>query len=105
MTSLPDALTCDVCEAEPAVGVAAVPGVPMSMAYGRKCLDANAHPRFILVANTAQIGGLEHAAEWWKKMVEDTIVHLNLDRDEFDKDVAEAIKEFDEFMAEQGDPK
>jgi hypothetical protein len=29
---------CDVCEAEPAVGVAAIPGVPMSICWGATCL-------------------------------------------------------------------
>jgi len=87
---------CSVCGNEPAVGVCAVPGVPCSMSYGKACLEANAHPWGILVANTAMLGGMEHAAGWWKEMVESTCKHLGKTREEFDKDVAEDIKSMNE---------
>lgn len=82
---------CDVCEAEPTVGVASVPGVPISVAYCRKCLEANAHPWWVLVANTACMGGLQNADRWWVEMVEDTCRHLGQTRDLFEADVATAI--------------
>jgi hypothetical protein len=69
-------MRCEVCRDEPAAGVAAAPGVPISVAYGRGCLDANAHPWWVIVGNTAAIGGLDHAAPWWVQMVDDTIRHL-----------------------------
>jgi hypothetical protein len=53
-----------------------VPGVPYSAAYGKRCLAANAHPWFIVVANTAAVDGLDGAADWWVAMVEDTSAHL-----------------------------
>jgi hypothetical protein len=71
--------------------VASVPGVPYSAAYCGTCLEANAHPYFIVVANTAYIGGLEHAAPWWQDLVRDTLVHLNKTPDEFSADVAKSI--------------
>lgn len=80
-------LICDVCHNEPAVGVAAVPGVPVSMAYGGHCLAANAHPYGILVINTAMCGGYDHTSEWWRQMVDDTLHHLGKDREQFDLDV------------------
>jgi len=83
-------LICDVCGKNEAVGVAAVPMVPISMAYCRACLDANAHPWEILVANTACIGGLDSANESWKEMVMDTCKHLGRTLEEFNTAVAES---------------
>lgn len=101
-TDLPE-LTCEVCHHESAVGVAAVPGVPISVAYGRECLNANAHPYTIVVANTAMVGGYEHAADWWQQMVDDTLAHLGYERDRFDNDVqvAAAAQEASERAAEE----
>ncbi|SKU89100.1 Uncharacterised protein [Mycobacteroides abscessus subsp. massiliense] len=92
--ALPE-LICDVCGKEPALGVCSVPGVPISMAYGDACLKANAHPWFILVGETATMGGLDGVAEWWIRMVEDTIAHLGGEytRDRFDREVVEAHAE------------
>ena len=90
-------LTCDVCGKEEAVGVACVPFVPMSVAYGRECLQANAHPWDVLVANTACLNGLENACKDWKTMVEDTCKHLGKTMEEFNHDVEESIKTLDEY--------
>ena len=91
-------LVCEICKDEPAVGVVCVPSVPYSAAYGQKCLDANAHPWFILVANTACIGGLDKAAEFWKEMVECTCKHLGKTIEEFNLAVAESVKTLDGYM-------
>lgn len=102
------ALICEVCGDEPAVSVASVPGVPISVAYGRKCLDANAHPYGIVVANTADVDGYDNSAEWWKQIVDDTLVHLGKTREQFDADVAGVIAEEAEYFkileAQQGPP-
>ena len=90
---------CYVCNDEPEVGVACVPGVPVSVAYGQKCLEANAHPWFVLVTNTAIGGGYDNMAPWWKKMVDDTITHLGKTREQFDVDVAETVKSMDAYDA------
>lgn len=91
-------LICSVCEDEPAIGVCCVPGVPISMAYGRKCLDANAHPWSILVANTACVSGYDYAADWWKNMVLCTCKHLGKTLDEFKADVEKNILETKEEL-------
>lgn len=88
--TLPE-LGCDVCNDEPGVGVAAIPGIPVSVAYGRRCLDANAHPWWAVVANTAAIGGLGEAAPWWVQMVEDTMRHLGKTREDLDREVGEVL--------------
>lgn len=91
----PPELTCDVCSAEPAVGVACVPFVPMSVAYGRRCLDANAHPWDVLVANQACLGTTSLDADAvhpaWRSMVLDTLKHLGKTKEQFDADVVESI--------------
>lgn len=86
-------LRCDVCGKEPAAGVAAVPGVPVSMAYGSNCLAANAHPYWVLVAYTAECGGLRNTVAEWRGMVDDTLVHLEIDPEKFEADVDQAIED------------
>ena len=92
-------LTCDVC-GKPAIGVACIPGVPMSVAYCRECLEANAHPWWALVANTICINGLENADDGWKGMVYDTCKRLHKTLEEFNKEVARGIKEMELELAE-----
>lgn len=82
---------CNVCEESEAVGVAAMPGVPISFAYCRECLAANAHPYSIVVANTAMIGGTGMSAEWWQELVMHTLAHLKISPEQFKKDVDEEI--------------
>lgn len=84
---------CEVCYAEPAASAVCVPGVPVSMAYGRECLKVNAHPYGILVANTACCGGCEHTASWWHGMVTDTLDHLGIPHEVFYRDVADCMKQ------------
>lgn len=91
------AQTCDVCSQPGVVGVAAIPGFPMSAAYCRACLEAGAHPLWALTVNTALLGGMEHAAPWWVDMVERTLAHLDYPRESFDTDVADvrAVNDMD----------
>jgi hypothetical protein len=53
-------LKCEVCRNEPAVGVFCVPGIPVSAAYGKTCLERGADPYGYLRANVACCGGVEH---------------------------------------------
>ena len=86
-----DMPTCEVCNKNQAIGVCCVPAVPISCAYCRECLQANAHPWWVLIANTVCIGGLEFANDEWKKMVKDTCKHLGKTMEEFNREVAEEI--------------
>lgn len=94
-------LFCEVCGDETAVGVAAVPGVPMSVPYGRACLNANAHPLGILIVNTACCGGLENTNEEWQWMVECTLRHLNKSKAWFVAQVDQAMREETENPEEE----
>lgn len=91
-------MACDVCQQHEPVGVAAVPGVPMSVAYCEGCLRANAHPYSIVVINTALVGGYDEAADWWRQMVDDTLRHLGKTREQFDLDVNHELQEMAEDM-------
>lgn len=66
--------TCDVCGAEPAVGVGAVPGAPMSLAYGRECLRRHTQPLWLVEFHTEDapegVNPAEHLA-WW--FLEETV--------------------------------
>lgn len=75
------------------VGVASIPGMPISVAYGRNCLAANAHPWWALVGNAAMIGGLDQAADWFRAMVEATCRHLGKTLADFNREVAQQIAE------------
>lgn len=90
-------MACDVCGEHEEVGVASVPGVPMSVAYCTECLRANAHPYGIMVINTALIDGYDNASEWWQQMVDDTLAHLGKTREQFDRDVEIEMKAMAEW--------
>jgi hypothetical protein len=90
---------CEVCGLRPSVGVACVPGVPYSAAYCRECLAVNAHPWGILIANTACLDGLEHAASWWVEMVDDTCKHLGRTRETFELEVKAAIADMERDLS------
>lgn len=97
---------CDVCKKNRSVGVCCVPGVPISMSYCKECLEANAHPYDIIVANTACVGGYNESADWWKEMVDCTLKHLGKTREEFDRNVAEdiaAMEAYDRSSGSMGD--
>lgn len=81
---------CETCGEQGIVGVAAMPGVPASFAYCRACLDANAHPYAMVVANTAMIYP-DQAAEWWVAVIAGTLGRLGIAETEFGADVAAAI--------------
>ena len=56
-------LRCEVCHKETAFGVACVPCVPYSAAYGGNCLKENAHPYHILRAEVIICGGVEETGD------------------------------------------
>lgn len=82
---------CETCQANNAVAVRSVPGIPYSAAYCDACLRAGAHPWWLIVGNTADLGGLDGAASWWCGVVTDTILHLGKTIDQFNADVAQVI--------------
>ncbi len=96
MAQQPD-LICNVCKTNRAIGVAAVPGVPISVAYCRECLKANSHPMYVLIANTVCAGGLENTIEEWKQMVLDSLRYQGKTLEWFNEQVEEGIKSMDEY--------
>lgn len=86
---------CETCNERESIGVAAMPGVPMSFAYCLACLKANAHPYWAVVANTACVGSLDACGEWWRDLVAATLKHLGKSREEFDRDVAAQLADMD----------
>jgi len=83
----PEELICEVCNKNKAIGVASVPGVPLSVAYCKECLMANSHPMYVLIANTALCGKLENCNEWWRKIVMDSIKHQDKTLEWFNQEV------------------
>lgn len=83
---------CEVCGAPEVHGVCSVPGVPYSAAYCRPCLEKDLHPMWILIANTASIGGLDQAAPWWREMVEHNLKGQDKTLEWFNEQVAENIR-------------
>lgn len=84
----PDLGKCQCCNDEPAVGAAAVPGMPITIVWGQRCLEAEIIPYSLLVANTAMIGGLADAAPWWRALVKRTLKYFGKTDEEFEADVA-----------------
>lgn len=100
MTTTEPEVQCEVCRQEPSVGVAAIPGLPMSVAYGYQCLKANAHPYGAMVAMTAMADGYDSLATWAQEMIEATLLRLNKSNDEFEQHVREMIRDLHEFEVE-----
>lgn len=91
---------CECCNAEPSVGVAAVPGIPMSIAWGQKCLEAGAIPYDLLVMNTALCGGWQYTAEWWNEVIISTLTYFDKSVAEFRQAVdAEVVRQYEEESA------
>jgi hypothetical protein len=91
-------LACDTCGDEVAsredLFVYALPGVPVTVGNCERCWSENLYPKWVVVGNTASIGGLEHAAAWWKDAVARSLPVLGLTEDEFDTQVNDLITEF-----------
>ena len=102
--NLLEGVKCEVCNDEPAIGVYSVPGVPMSCAYGERCIKAEAHPWGVLVANVSCIGDLSKAAPWVVEMVDATCKHLGKTREQFDADVAKANKDMNDYFEQLQQP-
>jgi len=100
---------CDACGRETATAVASLPGVPglpgapISVAYGKACLAANAHPWELLAVNTALSGGLDRCRPWWQDMVSATCRHLNRDPEEFTAAVEAIMTRWNNEQSATGD--
>lgn len=92
--TLPD-LWCQCCNRNVAIGVASIPGIPMSIAWCTECLEAGAIPMWAAVANTAMCGGLDQAAEWWVQVVNDTLAYFGVSLEDFNAMVTVEMVRFD----------
>lgn len=86
-----DAGVCDACRIHRAIGVASLPFAPMSVSFCSACLLANNHPYWILVCNTAMIGGLDNSNLDWRQMVETSLAYQGKTLTEFNADVEHDI--------------
>lgn len=84
---------CECCESEPGIGVASLLGIPISIMWGRKCLEADIIPYWTAVANTACLDGLDHSNEEWKDLVNRTLRYFNKTLEQFNIDVTKDIEE------------
>ena len=84
---------CQCCNDEPAVGVASLPGIAMSIAWGEKCLKADIIPYWAAVANTACCDGLENTNPEWQDLVKATLDYFGKSMTEFTADVDKSLEE------------
>lgn len=84
---------CECCKLEPSIGVACIPGMPISIAWGKKCLEAQIIPYWAAVANTAMCGGLAETGDGWQELVFATLEYFKTDYMTFSLDVAWDIQE------------
>jgi hypothetical protein len=76
--------------------------MPVSMAYCKTCLEANAHPWGCLVGQASCIGPtFESYAPWFIQMIDDTCKHLGKTREAFLADVKKADDDYQAYCEEQ----
>lgn len=88
---------CDCCSQEAKVAVACIPGMPMSIAWCQKCIDADVVPYWVCVSQTACINGLERAAKWWEDLVRRSLVYHKKSWSDFTADVQQGIKDLNNY--------
>jgi hypothetical protein len=82
---------CECCQKEPAIGVACIPGIAISIAWCMHCIEAEVVPYNIAVFNTAMNDGLENSADWWKEIVNKTMKYFNISNEQFNNDLEQEI--------------
>ena len=98
-----DELICDACKTHKAVGVCAIPLVPVSMSFCQDCLNKGSYPMEILIANTVCVNGLANANAVWKKMVTDSLLAQGKTLEWFNIEVAKGLKELDDWYKQESD--
>ena len=92
---------CECCgKLREIVGIACIPGIPMSIGWCRGCLNANVAPYWAAVANTACCGGWEHTNKEWQQLVERSLKYFEISMETFLKDVQKDIEAMDDFNSE-----
>lgn len=87
---------CDTCGTDDVdLYVYALPGIPMTVANCLVCMQLSCYPYGILVANTAMVGGLEYAADWWKDEVRVSLARHGKSVKEFVEDVKKSMADMD----------
>lgn len=91
---------CECCNDEPAVDVGSLPGIPMSIAWGQRCIDADVMPYWAVVANTCCLGGMDQAAEWWREEVEACLAYFGKTWEQFENDVKQGLEQENKMLIE-----
>jgi hypothetical protein len=93
---------CDCCgnAGQEIAGVAAIPGVPMSILWCVECVRAQVIPYPILVSQVALAGGYDQCHEGYQALADATLAYFSKTREEFDADVMTTAREFDQLAEE-----
>jgi predicted amidophosphoribosyltransferase len=100
ITNDPTSMACEACgQSFPTnkTVVGCVPGVPYSACYCHECVQKNSHPMWVLISNTASMGGLHNAHESWRAMVADSLVAQGKSPEWFAQEVEKAIAALDNY--------
>lgn len=73
-----EANLADCCRKNPTVGVAAIPGLPMSIGWCQECLNAGVQPSWAIAMQVEMMGGIEEAAEWFQDEALRTLAHFGI---------------------------
>lgn len=81
----------------------------MSIAWGKRCLEAGVIPYDLLVINTALAGGYHGIAPWWQEVIDLTLPYFDKSVSEFRQAVdAEVLAQYEEerayYEAHKNDP-
>lgn len=96
-------MTCEVCQKNPAKGVASSAFGPISHAYCQECLNSNREVYGTLVVGLAGVGR-DEVAEWAKPFIVATCALHGKTADEFWADVDKLTEEMYGAMQEESEP-
>lgn len=93
-------MICDCCGIHQACDVASMPFVPISISYCIPCIYSNNYPMWLLVANTAMIGGLDEANSDWQDMVYSSLQYQDVSLDQFNDKVQKIVLEMEQEICQ-----
>jgi hypothetical protein len=87
-------MKCNVCNEREAVGVACSATGAVSFAYCQECLQSNREPYGAVVASLFGMSGMDEVAEWYRPIIQATLMAEGKTEQELFADVTVLEQEY-----------